>query len=151
MIRNIKIHSHKIVTSTFKLKMYKISLVHLGEQKYTKGRLFPLRAIGASARPMLVKNKNFNNQTIDRFKVLDNYNDCFVFVKNDKKSLSSLGLEIAVKSNVSAQHSDSLINKKSRQEITKMLFDGEKPTTTKNILLVSSKRKYEFLNNYTSF
>lgn len=55
MLRNIKIYSQIVLKSNFNLRIYKISLVHLGDKKYTKGRLIPLRTISKNARPVLVK------------------------------------------------------------------------------------------------
>ncbi len=151
MLRNIKIYSQIVLKSNFNLRIYKISLVHLGDKKYTKGRLIPLRTISKNARPVLVKKLSFENKELDKFKRIDKYNDCFVFVKNEKKGQSTLGIDIVKKSNHSLDLSDSLIKRNARQELIHMNFDDRKSITSKNIMLVSSKFKYEFMNNYTSF
>lgn len=151
MLKNFKICSTKVLDSKLVLAAYKIDLVHLGNKRYVKTRTIPLRIKSNLARPMLVKSTKLSKKEIPEFKKIDKYNDCFVFLKKRHNDNKFFGLDIIKKSNTVTESSDSVINRRKKQEIIKMKFGDKKLLTTKNLLLVSSKDKYQYLNNYTSF
>lgn len=149
MLRNLKIYSNKVVGNNFVVAKYKVSLVKVSDKTYKKPNSIALRISNNIAKIYLLKNKLDLDKDIDGFKIIHKYDEFFPYVKIKKPE--ALGIDIIRKNNSLIEMPDSLISRNRRQELIKMNFDDRKVKTNRNILLISSRHKYEFLNNYTSF
>lgn len=149
MLRNFKIYSNKVVMNNFVIAKYKVSLVKVSEKTYKKPHSIALRINSNIAKIHLLKNQLDLDKDIEGFKIIHKYDEFFPYVKIKKPE--SLEIDIIRKHNSLIETPDSLISRNRRQELIKMNFDDKKVKTNRNILLISSSRKYEFLNNYTSF
>lgn len=150
MLKNITIHSAKAMSDKFVLKMYKVTLVRVFDKSYKKPKTVALRAQNDLAKVYLLKNDLDLDKKIDKFKIINKYDDFFPYVKTKVRDLN-LGIDIIRKNNRLIKTPDALIFRNRRQELIKMNFDDRKAKTNKNVMLISSKHKYEFFNNYTSF